>query len=128
MDRIEINGVWYVREDSQPTQPEDSIEIEEIHTEALTFETDECCFEVSRMYQDDDVTFFDGVDIQFTDKRPSDRTDWTVDYWDNDKFLIGVLNNNPESLADARESLSERGISELKYVVRRLIERGWLTR
>ena len=67
MDRVEINGVWYVREDLQPTQPEDSIELDPVHTETLTFETNECVFEVDRMYRDDDETFYDGLTVKFTD-------------------------------------------------------------
>ena len=127
MDRVEINGVWYVREDLQPTQPEDSIELDPVHTETLTFETNECVFEVDRMYRDDDETFYDGLTVKFTDKRHSDRTEWTEDTWDNDKFLIGVLKNDPEPIESAQESLSKQGISELKCVIRYLINRGWLT-
>lgn len=127
MDRVEINGVWYIREDLQPTQPEDSIKLDPVHTETLTFETNECVFEVDRMYRDDDETFYDGLTVKFTDKRHSDRTEWTEDTWDNDKFLIGVLKNDIESIESAQESLSKQGISELKCVIRYLIDRGWLT-
>ena len=126
MERIEINGVWYVREDLQSTQLKDNIEIEVIHTETLTFETDECVFEVDRMYRDDEETFYDGVTVKFTDKQHSDITEWTEELWDNDKWLIGVLQNDEESLKEARESLSDKGISELKYVVKQLVKRGWI--
>jgi hypothetical protein len=127
MERIEINGVWYVREDSTPkTQPEDSIHIDATMSQHLIFETDECCFNVHRIYRDDEETFYDDVSIEFTDKRPTNREDWKTEYWDNDRWLIGVLQNDEISLREARESLSEKGISELKYVIRQLIERGWI--
>lgn len=127
MERIEINGEWYVKESSlTKTQPEDSIHIESTLCQHLIFETDECCFDVSRIYRDDEETFYDGVEIKFTDKRPADRDNWKIEHWDNDRWLVNVLNNNEEALLSARESLSERGISELKYVIRQLIERGWI--
>jgi len=125
MERIEINGVWYVREDSI-SKPYQDIEIESIHYESLLFETDEYVFDVSRMYRDDDETFFDGLMVKFTDKRPSQREDWTGESWDNDNFLLGVFNDDNESLVEARESLCTKGIAELKYIVGELIERGWL--
>lgn len=126
-NKIQINGVWYVREDSiSKTQPENSIHIDSTMSQHLIFETDECCFNVSRIYRDDEETFYDGVSIEFTDKRPADREDWKEEYWDNDTWMIGVLQNDEGSLKEARESLSNKGISELKYVIRQLIKRGWI--
>ena len=128
MERIEINGVWYVRENSVKSKPkfEDTIEIDAIHYEALLFETDDYVFDVSRMYRDDDETFFDSLAVKFTDKRNANRDMWNEEFWDNDNFLLGVLNDDEESLSSARESLCSRGIAELKFVVKQLIERGWL--
>jgi len=126
-NRIKIGDEWYVKESSLTnTQPEDSIHIDATMSQHLTFETDECCFNVSRIYRDDEETFYDGVSIEFTDKRHSDRTEWTTEYWDNDRWMIGVLRNDEHSLKEARESLSEKGISELKYVLRQLVDRGWI--
>ena len=124
MERIEINGEWYVKE-SSTNKTEDSICIDPILTEHILFETEECVFDVSRMYRDDEETFYDGVSIEFTDKRKS-YADWKEELWDNDRWLIGVLQNDEEPLASARESLSEKGISELKYVIKQLVKRGWI--
>ncbi len=124
-NRIKIGDEWYVKE-SSINKTEESIHIDPILTEHILFETDECVFDVSRMYRDDEKTFYDGVTVKFVDKQHSDTTEWTEESWDNDRWLIGVLQNDEESLASARESLSEQGISELKYVVKQLVNRGWI--
>ena len=123
-NRIKIGDEWYVKE-SSINKTEDSIHIDSTMSQHILFETDECCFDVSRIYRDDEETFYDGVSIEFTDKRKS-YADWKEELWDNDRWLIGVLNNDPESLSSARESLSEKGISELKCVVRQLVNKGWI--
>jgi len=39
---------------------------------------------------------------------------------------VYILNNNEDSLEDVKETLSDRTINELKYVIKQLIERGWI--
>ena len=124
--RIKIGDEWYVKESTlTPSQPEDSIHIDSTMSQHLIFETDDYCFNVSRIYRDDEETFYDDVSIEFTDKRPM-QEDWKTEYWDNNRWLIGILQNDEESLKEARESLSEKGIFELKYVVRQLVNKGWI--
>ena len=48
------------------------------------------------------------------------------EYWDNENWFLGILNNNEDSLEHAREILSDKAINELKYVIKQLIERGWI--
>ena len=65
--RIQVNGVWYVRE-QEDTTPE--VEINIIRTEARTIESDKYVFEAVRLERSDAPgTYFDGIDINFTDKR-----------------------------------------------------------
>ncbi len=123
-NRIKIGDEWYVKE-SSINKTEDSIHIDATMSQHIIFETDECCFNVSRIYRDDEETFYDDVSIEFTDKRKNYK-DWEEESWDNDRWLIGVLQDDEESLNSARESLSEKGISELKYVVKQLVKRGWI--
>jgi hypothetical protein len=124
-NRIKIGDEWYVKE-SLINKTEDLIHIDSTMSQHLIFETDDHCFNVSRIYRDDEETFYDDVSIEFTDKSPSDRTDWTVEHWDNNIWMIGVLDNDETALKGARESLSEKGIFELKYVVRQLVNKGWI--
>lgn len=129
-DKIQINGVWYVREDSiKPTSDmENSIELPPVHTESLTYESKDYCFSVSRIYKDDDQSFYDGLDVEFTDKRSRNRSDWKTDHWDSDAWLLGVYNNEPESLKPANEMMCEHGIKELQFIIKQLLDRGWLTK
>ena len=50
--RIKIGDVWYVREDSIPTQLLPTVEVEEpTHTESLIWENRKYCFIVSRSFK-----------------------------------------------------------------------------
>lgn len=119
--RIQVNGVWYVRE-QEDTTPE--VEINIIRTEARTIESDKYVFEAVRLERSDAPgTYFDGIDINFTDKR---ERPWKEEYWDNNAWMRGVLINNPESLENLRESVCLQGEAELKAFLKELKEEGWL--
>lgn len=119
--RIQVNGVWYVRE-QEDTTPE--VEINIIRTEARTIESDKYVFEAVRLEKSDAPgTYFDGIDINFTDKR---ERPWKEEYWDNNAWMRGVLINDPESLENLRESVCLQGEAELKAFLKELKEEGWL--
>jgi hypothetical protein len=120
-DRIQIDGVWYVKE--EPTQNKIEIEDHQLtQYQTIIYETDDYCWEASRIYKDDGKTFFNGVDIEFTDK----EGDCKKDYWDNDNWFREVYENVEESLETARESMNENGIAHFQAFVGKLIEKGWL--
>jgi hypothetical protein len=124
-DRIQIDGVWYVKE--EPTKNKIEIEIEAlVHSEALSYEITHYAWEASRIYKSDDKTFYEGVDIHFTDKRSDTREGWIEDYWDNNNWIVGVYENNPDSLVEARMAMCEEGIAHFQAFVGKLKERGWL--
>ena len=127
MERIEINGTWYVREtpEIQPMeQHELSIILDPTHTENLIYESDKYCFEVCRIYKDEGC-FYPGVDIEFTDKRLP-RVEWKTEYWDNDQWMIGVYEGDEEALEGALISMDEQGVKELRAIVGDLIEKNWI--
>ena len=98
-NRIEIDGVWYTREDN--TTPEVIPRLEpSISYEGLVFESDLYCFEATRL-RDDDGEFYDKeCSIKFTDKKIDiDNSE----YWDNAEWMIGILNNDPEAIEEALE-------------------------
>lgn len=130
-NRIQIDGVWYVREDAQLEESFEDINL----TKCLTclYETQDYCWVASRMYKDDGETFYHdgetfypGVDIKFTDKTSGDRETWVEDYWDNDTWLLGVYNNNPDSIPDAKQVMNEKGIKDFRNFIHKLIQMGWL--
>ena len=125
-NRIKIDDVWYVREDSID-DPMDHLEDEEIEMDVTTFdgrvfETDLYCFEATRILKDDG-TPYEGCDIKLTDKRVKP---WKEEHLDNPIWYIGVLENNPESMDEAHELLCKQGIKEFRAFVRNLISVDWL--
>lgn len=119
MERIEINGEWYVKETNSKPLP---IEIETSKFKGVAFECKDYAFEAT-MIEKDDGTYYDGVDIKFTDKRP-DYKDWKEEYWDNNNWFIGVLEDVPESLEDLKKS--DIDIPTVKVVFQKLVDMGWL--
>ena len=121
-NRIEIDGVWYTREDN--TTPEVIPQLEpSISYEGLVFESDLYCFEVTRL-RDDTGNFYDKqCDIQFTDKKLDiDNSE----HWDSVDWMCGILENEVEAIDEAMESLCSQGLIELKEVLKELAEKGWI--
>ena len=127
-NRIEINGVWYVREETINDSLDhlDEEEMDFTFTEECIYENDNYCFVASRIKKDDSEEFYDTLDIKFTDKRDSDRTEWTTEHWDNNSWFRGILENNPESLEHLREVLCDKGVKQFKMFLRKLVEFKWL--
>jgi len=132
LNRIEINGIWYVREDKQPTPVIDDINDDDV-TDSLdcVWETDEYCFIATVLLRDnaEDLTdFYGSVYVKITDKRPSDRKDWIEHEADNSNWLLGVLEGNPDSMEEACEIFDDNGISQFRAFILYLIKKGWLTK
>jgi hypothetical protein len=128
--RIEINGVWYVREDAI-TDPLDHLEAEEMDltfSEECCYETDKYCFVASRLKKTGGDEFYPDLNIRFTDKRVGDRDTWKEEYWDNNNWFKGILEGNIESIASLDEEigLCLQGKRQLKGLLNRLVEEGWL--
>jgi hypothetical protein len=113
-DKIQIDGVWYIRED----QSEKKLDVTNFI--GCVYENDEYVWEATKIYQDDDKTFYPGVSIKFTDKRVKP---WKEEYWDNEAWILGILID--ESIDEVKESMSDKGIKEFKQFVKMLIEKDW---
>lgn len=118
-DRIEINGVWYVRENQTE---EVTITLDATSFEGRAYESDKYAFEVTRILKDDGTPYSD-CDIKFTDKTVKP---WKEDYFDNPKWFLAVLKDIPAYLQEAREIMCEQGIKEFKSIIKDLIKIGWL--
>ena len=118
-NRIKIGDVWYVREE----QPIEEIKMEVTTFFGRVFESDLYCYEATRIYDDKNLVYDTSCDIEITDKRVKP---WKVHVLDNPFWYIGVLENNPESMVEAREMFCERGIIEFRVFIRDLISVGWL--
>ena len=121
MDRVEINGVWYVKEDTKK-----HIELDPTHFDGCVVENGDFCFEATRIFKDDGTPYDDCVTIECTDKIPSDRKDWRVEHWDNNEWLRGVLKNNPESMKELPAYMGSTNIWFLQEFLQYLTDKGWL--
>lgn len=100
------------------------VDFDAIEYKGRVYESDLYCFDVTKIKRDND-DYYDGVDVKFTDKR---EKPWKEDNFDNDKWLLGVLDDNPDSIPDAKKLMCEQGIAELKAVVDDLLLIEWIKR
>jgi hypothetical protein len=105
-DRIQIDGVWYVKEDNQNDEP---IKLEVVETQGYLVENTNFSYEATRI-GNDEGGFYEGVDIQVTDKRSKP---WKEDNWDNSNWMRGVLEYDPESWKE----LPDLGSEDIKFLM-----------
>lgn len=118
-DRIQINGVWYVRE----TDTEEEIRVDNLtQTLNIIYENGDYVWEATRIYNDDGESFYDGFDIEFTDKTTKP---WKTEQWDNMTWFKGILDNNHSSMEDAKEDMNDKGIKDFRLFLNELKNRGW---
>ena len=118
MDRIEINGVWYVKEDQQQEEP---IVLDPTNYHGCIVENDEFAIEATKTLRDDGG-YYDCLDIEFSDKR---HKPWKEERWDNPAWMNGVLNNEPESLKELPD-IGPKGIKFLQAFLKHLKDKEWL--
>jgi hypothetical protein len=129
MNRIQINGDWYIKEDQlveiknvpQNLIDEDNI----IHAKSCLYESDNYAWEATLIRKDNSDTYYDGVDIKFTDKRIKP---FKEEYWDNISWIIDIYNNFPtgESSLSALESMDINGVQIFREFIGYLIKIGWI--
>ena len=117
-ERININGIWYVKEQDDLTNTEDSIKIDPTDYYGSVVENDDYCFEATKL-----VDYNIGIDIKFTDKRSKP---WREDNWDNMEWLKGVLNGNQDSLKQLHELNPEGKVFFIKFLQYLRDEKEWL--
>jgi hypothetical protein len=120
-DRIEINGVWYIKEDLANKQEED---IDLSFSLQALYEDSNYLWEATRLYKSDlESSFYEDIDIKFTDKR---FKPWKEDHWDSNQWFKDVMNNDPEVLKEANELMCPIGVKTFKLFLNKLKEEGWL--
>ena len=105
-DRIQIDGVWYVREDNIEDEP---IKLEVVETQGYLVENTNFSYDATRI-ANDEGGFYEGVDIQVTDKRSKP---WKEDNWDNNNWMRGVLEYDPVSWKE----LPDLGSEDIKFLM-----------
>ena len=125
-DRIEVNGVWYIKEDTivQPTisQLEPGVKYD-----GMVFESDLYAFDCTRIYDEDGCLYKDGnVSIKFTDKSVVHDIEKFQEHWDNEAWMQGVIEDDVEAIEEAMNSLCSQGLVELKEVLTTLRADAWI--
>jgi len=117
MDRIQINGIWYIKEDHQ-----ESIQLDPTNYHGCVVENDEFCIEAMKLYDEDGDRYYDSLDIKFVDKR---QKPWKEDNWDYTPWMNGVLDNNTESLNEL-PYIGPKGVKYLQAFLKHLKDKEWL--
>ena len=117
-NRIEINGVWYVREDLTNHKKINIVE-DLTHTEHYVFESSKYTFDAVRIYKNTNE-FYPGFEIRFRD-----NTNNYEDVWDLESFFYGILDGNPESINAAKDDLDDNGIELLFDILTFLKNQRW---
>ena len=129
-DRIEINGVWYIKEDVATSKFE-KVTISELEPgikyDGFVFESNLYAFDCTRIYDDNGCLYKDGnVSIKFTDKSVVNAIKEYQEHWDNVDWMNGILENEVEAIEEAMESLCPQGFVELKEVLSVLRVAAWI--
>ena len=122
-DRIQINGIWYVREDAPKEDYEECEPLDLIECQTLTYEDDELCLEAIKLIHDE-VPYALDIDIQYTDKLAPKP--WKEELWDSNSWMKAVLDDEPEAIKSALESMKKSQLRTFKKFLTALRERGWL--
>ena len=122
-NRIQINGRWYVAEESEKDA--------EFDPDDLTFfrgcvlETDTSCFEFTNLTHEEGKPYGGDISVKHTDKRFKDRKDWKENFWDNVNWFNGLIEDNPESFPDLESSVSKEDAKLFIGALRYLKESEW---
>ena len=123
-DRIQINGVWYIKEEeliAEEYVPPTISQLEHgVRYDGFVFESNLYAFDCTRIYDEDGNLYKDGnVCIKFTDKsKYSGLGDAKIgEIWDNVDWMRAIIENDPEAIEEAMRSLCSQGLAELKEVL-----------
>lgn len=112
-DRIQVDGVWYVREDEVGIE-----NVEVVDYLGCVYEDEGFCFDATKLLRDDG-TLYDDVDIEFTDKRAKP---WKTNNWDNVEWMREVI----EPYKTMIPPLDSDSFPVAKAFILKLKEKGWL--
>ena len=128
-NRIQVNGVWYVKEDDiQDLTPQHDEETPVTDSLQCTYEVTDWCFEASILLQNDAIDLSDTNGdpwIKVTDKR-SAVLKWKEHDVDSPEWMLGVLRGDRESMRLAYEIFDNIGIYHFRGFINILIQKGWL--
>lgn len=119
---IVIDGIIYVRADKQDVVPQSVME-----------NVEDLCIEYAGILYEDDVMvlnatkFVDSKELSSIEYTNKTIKPWKNEYLDNENWLIGILENNPESIEDFKETFkTEYQQDVFKAFLLKLRAMNWL--
>ena len=117
-DRIEIKGVWYVRESEQTEK--DKIEEFDIY-ESETLEVDEDTFSIKAQRTKDEYGAFDYLVVFFK------RKTGYKEEWDSKEWMSGVADRVPKEMKELRNgTLSKEEEEATIQLIDKMRELKWI--
>lgn len=114
-NRININGVWYVREE----QPKEQKVYDIILSREIIIETDDILVEGS-VLEDMNNGSFDEASIDITYKIRGFK-----DVWDNNEFLTSLHRREPNAMNEVSNT-DPHTLEVVLIIVDRMAEMGWI--
>lgn len=112
-ERIQIDGVWYVKEYSTPV---DYTEFRGCIYETLTYSWE------AQVLVDRNGDARGDCWVEFVDKK-----NHIDDVWDNPEFFINLYNRDPKAIKLAQECMNDQGVKDFTAFIKVLIDKGWIT-
>lgn len=124
-DRIQVNGIWYIREDqTEKNEPLQINDDELIFSRQCTFENDNCLFELDILENEFDELIMPS--LKYCNKRIKDSE--VIHIADNENWFIRIINN--EQLAfddlDGEIDLTEDRQLLRQFLIKLQIK-GWIS-
>lgn len=123
-DRIEINGVWYVKE---TTEPKPTNKFKDFKYKPFIQESD-CSLTKTLTFEDDDHLIEIDVLLRINTGEPvmpgikiTEKDSDATEYWDNDSFLKGLIDVKQEDIEMALKQDEESEIVMNYLVLNKII-------
>jgi hypothetical protein len=132
-DRIQVNGVWYVKETTKAVSDSVSMtvieEFDVTRSLARIWENDDWVFEAKILLAPDGTELEDTWGdcwLTITEKVGDTNDAWVEHSIDNPTWMLGVLEGDPLSMEEANKMMTPEGIRLFRGFLSLLIKNGWL--
>jgi hypothetical protein len=132
-DRIQIDGVWYVKETDAVTNNQFITDIPEAditRSLARIWEDSDYAFEAKILLGNpltDTNDVWGDCWITITEKC-DDREKWVEHEVDNPRWMLGVYEGDELIMREAKKMMSSDGIAAFRGFIHLLIKQGWITK
>jgi hypothetical protein len=116
-DRILINGVWYIREEPRP-----EVEVTPVYSLVAEYNFGNFNWRAIKLYKDDEITLYSGVDIEFTETVAGSEV---REYWDGQDWIRGVHEGDSDSIKVLMERVDKNTADHFRAFLKCLKDKGW---